>query len=85
MHEASLVTDMIARLAALRREHGSLAGVTVRLGALSSISPAHFREHFEHATRGTDLEGIRLEVETDHDIRDPRAQEIILESVEVEA
>jgi hydrogenase nickel incorporation protein HypA/HybF len=59
--------------------------VTVRLGALSHISAHHFREHFEEAARGGPAEGADLVVETSGDESDPRAQDIMLESVEVEA
>ena len=56
----------------------------MRLGALSHISADHFREHFDHAAGGTPAEGARLEVEVFGDVDDPRAQDIILDSVEVE-
>ena len=65
--------------------HGKkLLSVKVKLGALSHISADHFREHFIHAVRGTAAEGAQLEVETSQDEKDPHAQEIILDSVEME-
>jgi hydrogenase nickel incorporation protein HypA/HybF len=56
----------------------------VKLGALSHFSPDHFREHFEQASRGTVAEGASLEIELLTDISDPRAQDVIVESVDIE-
>jgi len=85
MHEASLVSGLIAQLEPIAHEQGSIASVRVRLGALAHISPEHFRWHFDQAVRGTALEGTRVDVETLDDVHDPRAQDVVLESVEVEA
>lgn len=85
MHESSIVSSLVHRLEAVSRERqGRILSVKVRLGALSHISPAHFREHFQHETRGTVAEGAALEVEALSDVHDPRAQDILLESVELE-
>ena len=46
------------------------------------MTPAHFVEHFVDATRGTVAEGARCDVEQ-IDPRDPLAQSIVLESVEL--
>jgi hypothetical protein len=47
-----------------------LAAVIFRLDALSHISPAHRREHFEAAATGTIAEAARLDIEA---LRDGRA------------
>jgi hydrogenase maturation protease len=60
-----------------------IVAVKVRLGALSHISASHFREHFVQGTRGTKAEGARLDVEVSEDSEDPRAQDILLQSIEV--
>ena len=54
------------------------------LGALSHFSPDHFREHFEHASRGTVAEGASLEIERLTDISDPRAQDVTFDSADIE-
>jgi hydrogenase nickel incorporation protein HypA/HybF len=41
-------------------------------------------EHFEIATYQTLIEGARLDIETSDDIADPTAQDIFLESLELE-
>lgn len=59
--------------------------VRVWLGALSYFTPAHFREHFGDAARSTLAEGAAVEATLDADPADPRAQGVVLESVEIEA
>ena len=86
MHEFSLINDLMWKIDAIAREQGArrVVGVKVRLGALSHISPDHFREHFGAAATGTIAEAARLDIETLREERDPHAQGILLDSVEVE-
>ncbi len=86
MHEFSLIHDLMRKIETVAREHGGkkILGVKVRLGALAHISPEHFREHFVEASAGTIAAGAKLEVEQLTDQSDPHAQDILLESVEVE-
>jgi hypothetical protein len=37
-----------------------------------------------HGTRGTIAEGVRLTLESGHDPGDPRAQDVVLDCLEVE-
>jgi hydrogenase nickel incorporation protein HypA/HybF len=86
MHELSLMADLMRKVEAIAREQNArrVTRIKVTLGALSHLSAAHFREHFEHAARGTISQDAELEVSVATDVRDPRAQDIVLESVEVE-
>ena len=86
MHEASLMKNLMEKVERLARAHGSgrVTGVGVTLGALSHFSPDHFREHFERASLGTVAEGASLEIEILTDISDPRAQDVILASADIE-
>lgn len=86
MHEMSLMSDLLSKIDHLARQNGAQQVVAVRvwLGALSHISAAHFREHFEAGTRGTVAEGAVLEVETSEDVEDPNAQDILLKSIDVD-
>ena len=52
-------------------------------GPLAHISPSHLREHFDQAVVGSVAEGARLDIEELQDERDPHAQQIILDSVEI--
>ena len=85
MHELTLLKDLFSKIEAIAEENKSdkILGVTVKLGALSHISPDHFRGHFDQAAVGTVAEGAALTILEMTDMSDPHAQEIILESVEV--
>lgn len=84
-HELSLLADLLRKVRAVSHEHGDrpVVGVTLRLGALAHIAPDHLREHFVHASRDTVAAGARLVIHQAHDLEDPHAQDIMLESVEV--
>ncbi len=85
MHEMSLLADIFDKLKEIVEENKAdrITAVRIKLGAFSHISAGHFREHFEHAARGTAAENARLEIIESNDIDDPHAQDIILESVEL--
>ncbi len=82
----SLIHDLMRKIETIAREQNApkVVGVKVRLGALSHISAEHFRVHFEEETKGTIADGARLEVELLTDENDSQAQDIMLDSVEVE-
>jgi hydrogenase nickel incorporation protein HypA/HybF len=86
MHETGLVRDLIRRVAQAAEANDAhrVLGVQVWLGALSHLSAAHFREHFEAESRGTLAEGAQLTVTESTDPADPRAQSLLLESLELE-
>jgi len=86
MHEASLMRDLMRKIDSLVKTEGAgkVTTVSVWLGALSHMSPEHFREHFEQASKATVAEGASLDIETSADIQDPNAQHLLLRSIEVE-
>lgn len=86
MHEASLIRNLMRKIDSLAETEDAKRVTTVRvwLGALSHMSADHFQEHFEQASKATIAEGAELEIEVSADIRDPNAQELLLQSVEVE-
>ena len=86
MHEFSLINDLMRKIESIARDQGAgrVVSLKVKLGSLSHISAEHFREHFEAAARGTIAEGGRLEIETLTDESDPHAQDILLDSLELE-
>jgi hydrogenase nickel incorporation protein HypA/HybF len=85
MHEMSLIHDLLHKIEAVAREHkaSKVTRAHVRLGALSHISADHFREHFFQGTAGTIAEGAVLDIEISTNISDPRAQDILLLSINV--
>jgi hydrogenase nickel incorporation protein HypA/HybF len=86
MHEASLIRNLMRKIDSLAEVENAIRVTTVQiwLGALSHMSAAHFRQHFELASKGTIADGASLEIEESTDIRDPNAQELLLRRIEVE-
>ena len=87
MHEFSLMADLLRKIEQLAKDADAdkVTAVKVRLGALSHITPNHFREHFEEAIVGTVAAGAELDVAQCDDEHDPNAQDILLESVDIAA
>lgn len=85
MHELSLVASLCARAEAVAVEEGAtrVTALSVRLGALSHLSPDHLRDHLARAATGSILQGARVDVTVDPDTDSPSAQDIELLSVEV--
>ena len=86
MHELSLFADLIRKIEAVATAQGAtrVLRVSMTLGALSHLSPPHFREHFAQLSPGSVAEGAELEIDVLTDPADPHAQEILLRSVELE-
>ena len=87
MHEASLIKSLISKIEDTAVSHSAkkVTVVRVTLGALSHCSPEHFREHYAEAAKGTIAEDATLEIETkEGQTDDVYAQEIILDSIEIE-
>lgn len=86
MHESGMIRDLVRRAEAAAREAGAarVAGISVWLGALSQMSAAHFRDHFDVDARGTLVEGAVLSLEESDDVRHPQAQAVMLRAVELE-
>lgn len=57
--------------------------VSVKLGALSHMSPSHFKEHFDIAAKGTIAENAEIDAEESEDMSHPDAQAVVLKSIEV--
>jgi hydrogenase nickel incorporation protein HypA/HybF len=86
MHEASLMKTLMRRLdeIAAAEKAKRITGVSVWLGGMSHMSPAHFTEHFEDASAGTIADGAKLDIIVSDDTNDANAQEILVRSVTVE-
>jgi hydrogenase nickel incorporation protein HypA/HybF len=87
MHEATLMRGLMRRIEEIAQDQQAerVVGVSVWLGALSHMSPAHFAEHFEEAATGTIAEGAKLSATVSEDVHHANAQDVLLESIEVEA
>ena len=86
MHEQSLMRGLLRQVEELAAREGGRAvtAIRLRLGALSHFSPEHFREHFDQVAPGTCAEGAVLEISTSDDVHDPHAQDVLIESLEIE-
>lgn len=86
MHEHGLMKGLMRQILATAATEGALrvTGVSVRLGALSHMTPGHFGEHFERVAAGTIAEGAALDIATSEDITDPLAADVVLTGVDVE-
>jgi hydrogenase nickel incorporation protein HypA/HybF len=86
VHEASLVSGLIRQIeSVVQQEPASRAvSVTVWLGALSHLSAAHFRTHFDRIAAGSVAAGATLHILESDDIHHPQAEAVLLRSVEVE-
>lgn len=85
MHEQSLMNNLMNKILALANKEKAtlITKVSVKLGALSHMSPEHFKEHFDISAKGTIAEKAEIEAEEDPDINAPHAQTILLMSIDV--
>jgi hydrogenase nickel incorporation protein HypA/HybF len=84
MHERALLADLVREIeeTAAAENAKRVVAISVLVGPMSHMTPEHFAEHFVEASRGTIAEGARCSVD-EIDSHDPRAQSIVLESVEL--
>jgi len=86
MHEAHLMSDFIRKIEqiAAQEKAKKVISIKVWLGALTNMSPAHFLEHFVQSSAGTIAEGAHVETIVSQDMLDKNAQNILIESLEVD-
>ena len=87
MHETALVRNLVHRVEKLcaDEEAERVVEVSVWLGALCHMSPEHFADHFRQEASGTCADQAHLRIETSDDINHPHAQDVLLQSLELEA
>jgi len=87
MHERKMFEDFMKQIEAVARQENATRVTVVRakIGALSHLTPEHFREHFLEASRGRLAEGARIEVETIPGITHPLARDLVLDSLDLES
>ena len=86
MHEERLMQDLVRKLEDVARSNGvdHLAGFTVWIGGLSHLTEEQLRGRFPLAARGTAADGARIRVDRSTDLADPRAQGVVLVSVDLD-
>ena len=87
MHEKALMDDVMAKILAVAEAEGGVRVVRIRvhLGVLSHFTPAHFRQHFDDAARGTLAEGAEIDAEIGTDLAAANASGVVLQAVEIAA
>lgn len=78
--------DLVSEIerTACREGAARVIKVRVRLGALSHLTPEHFRAHFREAAQGTVAEGAAVEAEVGTDVGEQDADRVVLQALEVE-
>ena len=86
MPETALVRDVVRRIDDLARATSArrVTGAKVWLGALSHLAAEHFHAHFAIEARDTLAAGAILDIEVSEDPDDPHAQDVRLESVDLD-
>jgi hydrogenase nickel incorporation protein HypA/HybF len=86
MHEEALLKDLRRKIVEVARENGAEHVTRVRLwvGALCELNESGLKAAWPRTTKGTAAERSVLEVETSKDLHDPRAEDVILTSLDVE-
>ena len=85
MHETAVLRSVLREIHRITAQEGAahVSAVRVRLGALSHLDEAHFREHFAVEARDSPAAHARVEVELSTDIHDPDAPYVKLISIEL--
>lgn len=86
MHEFNLMNKLFNKILTLADEQKAtkVTKISVKLGALSHMSPSHFKEHFDIVAKGTLAENAEIDAEESEDLSDPDAQVVVLKSIEIE-
>ena len=86
MHEIALVRDVVRRIEDLVQVTGArrITGAKIWLGALSHLSAEHFREHYALEAQGSIAGGAILTIESSSDLDHSDAQDVRLESVDLD-
>lgn len=85
MHERHLMDDLMGKILAVAEEHKAerVTMVEVWLGALSHMTPEHFREHYDQVATETIAADAELRCEQSDDPHHPQANGILLRNVEI--
>jgi hydrogenase nickel incorporation protein HypA/HybF len=86
MHEEAMLQDLRRKLVEVTHREGipRVARVRLWVGALSHVSEEQLRRQWPRVVDGTPAEAATLEVTASGDMEDPRAQGLVLLSIDVE-
>jgi len=85
MHEEAMLRDLVrkAEEVARREPAGRVTRVRIWVGALSHLAGPELEARWAHAVHGTALEGARVDIEVSSDRADPKAESVVLRSLDV--
>ena len=86
MHDQALMADLMKKIEELAMHEGAsrVRTIQVSLGALSHMTPEHFREHFDGVASGTLAEHAEIQATLETDTTADDAQGIRLTGLELE-
>jgi hydrogenase nickel incorporation protein HypA/HybF len=86
MHETAIVRDIVRRITELAGAANArrVARANIWLGAFSHLTADHFREHFTVEAKGTVAETAAIEIQVSTDVTDPHAQQVRLDSLQID-
>lgn len=86
MHDQALMRDLMSKIQEIAEREGAsrVKTIHVSLGALSHMTPEHFREHFDEVAPGTLAEDAEIQAHLETDTTADDAQGIRLTSLELE-
>ncbi len=86
MHESGLIRNLMKQVESLAKENNAqcVSKVVVRVGALTPYSNESVISHFEEAKTGSVASEASIEVIRDSEILSPTAQDLVIDSIEVE-
>jgi hydrogenase nickel incorporation protein HypA/HybF len=87
MHEQAMYRDLLRKVTEVAQDEraGRVTRVRLWVGALSHLTEPQLLAQWPEVTRGTVAEGATLEVQVSSDPDDPRAQSVVLTSLDVGA
>jgi hydrogenase nickel incorporation protein HypA/HybF len=86
VHEEAMLQDLRRKLVEVAGREGGVRVARVRLwvGALSHVSEEQLRREWPRVVEGTPAQSASLDVTASRDLQDPRAQGLVLVSLDVE-
>lgn len=86
MHEEALLRDLVRKVNEVSAAYPGkqVQRIELWVGALSHITAAQLAERWARAAAGTRAEHARVDASTSTDVSDPRAQGVVLMSVDLE-
>ena len=87
MHEEAILRDLVRKAEEVSRREGvgRVTRVHLWVGARSHLGGPELEERWAHAVSGTSLSGAKVEVELSEDRSDPKAEAVVLRSLDFDS